>query len=103
MPVMAAARTTVPARSGCHSTDRRQPASRSIPMTMMCTRCFTDYDVTQRRLPGKMIEYHCSANHDDTGDHTWITSVAVVTQSFAVEEGVTNELLAPLLACVHAG
>ena len=73
-------------------------------MIVTCPRCFTDYDVTvSRRLPDKMLEYMCSGSHDGAGEHVWLGSVTDATQSFDAEDGVTDELLDPLLGCVHAG
>lgn len=72
-------------------------------MILTCPRCFTADDVSHRRLPGRLVEYTCSDTHDGGGEHIWITSLAAATRSFDVEEGVTDDLLEPLLGCVHAG
>jgi hypothetical protein len=60
-------------------------------------------DVSLRRLPDRMVEYTCAADHGGRGEHTWLVSQADAGWSTAVEEGVTDELVEPLLACVVPG
>jgi hypothetical protein len=68
-----------------------------------CPRCFTFEDVSSRRLPGQMLEYICSIDHDGTGEHVWLGSFADATRSFDMDSGITRELLQPLLSCVRPG
>ena len=72
-------------------------------MTITCPRCFRDDDVSWQRLPDHMIMYECSASHGGSGPHRWIASRQSRPAEGAAEEGVTDELLEPLLACVVPG
>jgi hypothetical protein len=69
-------------------------------MYVTCPRCFSADDVDYRRQPDRMVEYTCSGGHDGTGEHTWLASQAKAGWTAEAEEGVTDELLEPLLACV---
>lgn len=69
----------------------------------MLSRSSPRRDVDYRRLPDRMIECTCAARHDDGAEHTWLLSLQRAAGSVLVEEGVTGELVGPLLACVLAG
>lgn len=60
-------------------------------------------EVEYRRLPDRLVEYTCAGRHGGSGEHTWLVSQAKVGWSAAAEEGVTDELLEPLLGCVLPG
>ncbi len=68
----------------------------------LCPRCFQDDEVIPRRLPDGAIEYVCSGTHQGSGPHTWRGSSDPAAGEMATE-GITDELLEPLLACVVPG
>jgi len=72
-------------------------------MIMNCTKCSRAEDVSYKRLPAKMVQYLCVNAHEGGGEHTWIWSLSSMTLTSEGEEGVTDELLEPLLACVLPG
>lgn len=72
-------------------------------MIITCPRCFTFDDVSSRRLPGRMLEYTCSADHGGAGEHVWLGSLDQATSAFDTDEGVTRDLLQPMLTCVRPG
>jgi len=72
-------------------------------MIMNCTKCSRAEDVSYKRLPDKMVQYLCVNAHEGGGEHTWIWSLSSMTLTSEGEEGVTDELLEPLLACVLPG
>jgi len=72
-------------------------------MIMNCTKCFRADDVSYQHLPDKMVQYVCSGPHEGSGEHTWITSLSSAMWSTEGENGVTDELLDPLLASVVPG
>src|SRR5690348_2436372 len=71
-------------------------------MIVTCPKCFRADDVSWQRLPDHMIAYICSAGHDGTGSHDWVGTEAAVVNEDSAPEGVTDELLEPLSACVEA-
>lgn len=72
-------------------------------MIVTCPRCFSADDVTYRRLPDRMVEYVCAGEHGDGRDHSWLGTQSAARWATDVDEGVTDELLDPLLACVRLG
>lgn len=73
-------------------------------MIRTCPLCFTADDVTARRAPGGMVEYACDGDHAPSGPHRWSGPLADVTVGGpGAPDGVTDELLDPLLRCVRAG
>ena len=72
-------------------------------MIVTCPRCFRDNDVSWQRLPDHMIMYICSGGHGGSGPHPWVASQQSQVTEGAAAEGVTDELLEPLLACVVPG
>src|SRR5262245_54131173 len=72
-------------------------------MFMTCPRCFSADDVTYQRLPDRLVEYHCAGTHDGAGPHTWLSTLDKADWKQDVVEGVTDELLEPLLGCVNPG
>lgn len=72
-------------------------------MFMTCPRCFTVDDVTYRRLPDKMVQYFCSDQHGGSGEHTWLATQSAASWTLDSHDGVTDELLDPLLRCVRPG
>ena len=72
-------------------------------MIVTCPRCFSADDVGYRRLPDRMVEYTCDGRHDGAGTHTWLASQTSAGWTLDVNDGVTDELLEPLLRCVLPG
>lgn len=73
-------------------------------MIVTCDKCFSADDVSWQRLPDKMVRYTCSGSHDGAGPHSFVRSaVQVNNYSESVSEGVTDELLDPLMACIELG
>jgi hypothetical protein len=72
-------------------------------MFMTCPRCFSADDVTYQRLPDRLVEYHCTGPHDGAGPHTWLSTSDKANWKQDVVDGVTDELLEPLLRCVRPG
>ncbi|MGD9530441.1 MAG: hypothetical protein AB7I38_19320 [Dehalococcoidia bacterium] len=72
-------------------------------MIVTCPRRFSADDVTYRRLPDRMVEYVCSGQHDDDRDHSWLGAQSAARWPLEADDGVTDELLDPLRACVHPG
>ena len=69
-----------------------------------CEKCFSAEDVTYQRLPDLAVLYMCSRSHGGEGPHAWIKSVSeLATPDEQAAEGVTDELLEPLSACVDPG
>lgn len=51
-----------------------------------------------------MVDYVCSGEHEPAGPHHWSAPLADVRDDGpGAPDGVTDELLDPLLRCVHAG
>ncbi|GAA4682339.1 hypothetical protein GCM10023215_15400 [Pseudonocardia yuanmonensis] len=50
-----------------------------------------------------MVEYTCSGAHEGAGEHTWLVSQVRAGWTAETEDGVTDELLGPLLDCVLPG
>jgi hypothetical protein len=65
-----------------------------------CPRCFSADDVSFRRLPDKMVQYHCSARHSSDGEHSWLASMSSVSWTPEGIDGVTDELLDPMFRSV---
>jgi hypothetical protein len=65
-----------------------------------CPACFSADDVSYQRLPDKQVAYYCTGRHPDGRPHEWLGSVSAANQSWMAPEGVTDELLDPLLRCV---
>lgn len=74
-----------------------------MQVIVTCPKCFRADDVTWQRLPDHMLAYTCSARHDGAGPHDWVGTEAAMLNDDAAPEGVTDELLEPLSACVEAG
>jgi hypothetical protein len=72
-------------------------------MIVTCPRCFSADDVVYQRLPDRMVEYTCSGRHDGAGSHIWLRSQSAAVWTPDANDGVTDELLDPLLACVVPG
>jgi len=72
-------------------------------MFVTCPRCFTADDVTYRRLPDKMVQYHCSVGHAGDGEHSWLASLSSASWKPESSDGVTDELLDPLFRSVLPG
>lgn len=71
-------------------------------MIVTCPRCFAANDVTSRRLPDHMVEYLCNGEHGNGRDHSLIGTQWAARWTMDTDEGVTDELLDPLLACLCA-
>src|SRR5258708_14761049 len=74
-----------------------------VRVIIRCAGWFRGEGVSWQRLPDHMIMYVCSASHGGSGPHTWIASRQSRPAEEAAEEGVTDELLEPLLGCVVPG
>lgn len=77
-------------------------------MIVTCPRCFSADDVEWQRLPDKMIAYTCRRAHsagsgETAGPHTWVGTVDAVSFDADTSQGVTDELMEPLTACVVSG
>ena len=71
-------------------------------MIVTCRRCFGADDVGWQRLPDNALLYICTARHDD-GPYTWVASHQAGSGGDLAGDGVTDELLTPLLSCVRPG
>jgi len=71
-------------------------------MIVRCPRCFRADDVGWQRLPDNALLYTCTARHDG-GPYTWVASHEAVSGGDLAADGVTDELLTPLLSCVRPG
>lgn len=69
-------------------------------MFVTCPKCFSADDVSYRRMPDQMVEYVCAGDH---GEHVWIASQSAASWTTDAVEGVTDELMEPLLQCVVVG
>lgn len=69
-------------------------------MIVTCPRCFRADDVSYQRLPDHMLVYVCSGAHGGDGPHTWTRSTKGLVAEDAAPEGVTDELMEPLLRCL---
>jgi hypothetical protein len=76
---------------------------RGVCVIVTCPRCFRDDEVSWQRLPDRMIMYVCSDGHGGSGPHTWVASRELLLTQEAAADGVTDELLEPLRACVVPG
>jgi hypothetical protein len=93
-------------------------------LIVTCPRCFSFDDVRPpRRLPDGRTEYTCTGDHEGAGPHVWTVAPAVVdapvgrtaaerksgarrpsaARARTTEDAAIEELLEPLLACVHPG
>jgi hypothetical protein len=65
-----------------------------------CPTCFSADDVSYRRLPDKQVAYYCVGRHPDGRPHEWVGTLSAAGRGWTASEGVTDELLEPLLRCV---
>ncbi|MGY1810172.1 hypothetical protein ACI8AF_22625 [Blastococcus sp. SYSU D00669] len=72
-------------------------------MIVTCPACFSADEVSYQRLPDKLLAYYCTGRHADGEPHEWVGSAAAARESWAAPEGVTDDLLEPLLGCIDAG
>ncbi len=72
-------------------------------MIVTCPTCFSADDVSLQRLPDRMVMYTCAGRHGGSGPHEWLRPASGSAADDLAADGVTDELLEPLLACVIAG
>jgi hypothetical protein len=66
-----------------------------------CPACFSADDVSYQRLPDRQVAYLCDRRHSDGKPHAWTSSVEATRDSWAAPEGITDELMEPLLGCIQ--
>lgn len=70
-------------------------------MITTCPRCSRADDVTYQRLQGRTLVYTCSDDHDGLGAHTWVRAGDESDLYQEAIDGVTDDLLEPLAACLR--
>lgn len=71
-------------------------------MIITCPKCFSADDVLPpRRLPDHLLHYRCT--NEQHGEHEWLTTLDAVRPPSATHDLVTDDLLDPLIHCVHDG
>jgi hypothetical protein len=71
-----------------------------VPVIIACPVCFRADDVSYQRLPDKQLSYFCTGRHPGGGPHEWFGAADAGSAGWSAAEGVTDELLDPLLACI---
>ncbi len=69
-------------------------------MIRTCPACFSADDVSYQRLPDQQVAYYCVRKHEDGKPREWVRPLDTTTNSWSAAEGVTDELLEPMLSCV---
>jgi hypothetical protein len=68
-----------------------------------CPACFSADNVAYQRLPDKQVAYFCAGRHPDGKPYSWVGSVTAAEDGWTAAEGVTDELLEPMLSCISPG
>ncbi len=68
-------------------------------MIITCPVCFSADGVSYQRLPDKQLAYFCAGRHPDGKPHEWVGRADAGSGGWSAAEGVTDELLDPLLDC----
>lgn len=69
-------------------------------MIVTCPICFNADDVSYQRLPDRQLAYLCRGRHESGRPAEWTRSLTDVDARWMAAEGVTDDLLQPMLACL---